>query len=107
MANRRSFLQTAFGAGAGLFASRASAERTAHSTNTASQVASRGGYQGNSSGSLSKVDSHSGTVANTPVVTTDIGDLPFEMEGDVKVFRMTAQVVKRQIAPDNGVPGIF
>ncbi|MDQ2834801.1 MAG: copper oxidase, partial [Acidobacteriota bacterium] len=103
MANRRSFLQTAFGAGAGLFASRASAERTIHSSNTASQVASRGGYQGISSGSLSKVDSHSGTVANTPVVTTDIGDLPFEMEGDVKVFRMTAQVVKRQIAPDKTI----
>jgi hypothetical protein len=45
MANRRNFLQTAFGAGAGLFASRAAAERTTHSTNTASQVAPRGGYQ--------------------------------------------------------------
>jgi FtsP/CotA-like multicopper oxidase with cupredoxin domain len=103
MANRRNFLQTAFGAGAGLFASRAAAERTTHSTNTASQVAPRGGYQGNSSGSLSKVDSHSGAVANTPVVTTDLGDLPFEMDGDIKVFRLTAHVFKRQIAPNKTI----
>jgi FtsP/CotA-like multicopper oxidase with cupredoxin domain len=103
MANRRNFLQTAFGAGAGMFASRASAERTTHSTNTASQVAPRGGYQGNSSGSLSKVDSHNGAVANTPVVTTDLGDLPFEVDGDIKVFRLTAHVFKRQIAPNKTI----
>lgn len=99
MANRRFFLQTAFGAGAGLIASRASAERTDRSTSPATQVAARGGYQGNSSGSLSKLDSSDGAVTNTPVITTDIGDLPFEMDGDIKVFRLTAHVFKRQIAP--------
>ncbi|MGB8579222.1 MAG: copper oxidase [Candidatus Sulfotelmatobacter sp.] len=103
MANRRFFLQTVFGAGAGLIASRASAERTDHSTSPTSQVAARGGYQGNSSGSLSKVDSRDGAVTHAPVITTDIGDLPFEMDGDIKAFRLTAHVFKRQIAPNKTI----
>lgn len=103
MANRRFFLQTVFGAGAGLIASRASAERTDHSISPTSQVAARGGYQGNSSGSLSKVDSRDGAVTHAPVITTDIGDLPFEMDGDIKAFRLTAQVFKRQIAPNKTI----
>ena len=103
MANRRSFLQSALGVGAGLFASRAVAEPTATSNHPTDQVAARGGYLGESSGSLSKVDHYRGTVFNTPVVTTDVGDLPFEMDGDIKVFRLTAHVFKRQIAPDKTV----
>lgn len=43
---------------------------------------------------------NSGPSFNTPVVTTDIGDLPYTMDGDVKVFHLIAQVVKQQIAPD-------
>jgi hypothetical protein len=75
MANRRSFLQSTFGLGAGLFASRAVAETTHNEPHTSSQVRAAGGYQGTSSGSLSKVDSHVGSVRTTPVVTTDVGDL--------------------------------
>ena len=103
MANRRFFLQSALGAGAGLFTARAVAEPTRPSSNPTSQVAARGGYQGHSSGSLSKVDQRSGAVANTPVVTTDVGDLPFAMDGEVKVFRLTAHVFKRQIAPNKTI----
>ena len=99
MANRRSFIQSALGIGAGLFANRAVAEPAHNSTTLPTQVALRGGYQGDSSGSLSKVDAHRGVVGTTPVVTTDVGDLPYEMDGDVKVFRLTAHVFKRQIAP--------
>ena len=103
MANRRSFLQSALGVGAGLFASRAVAEPTRTSSNPAVQDAARGGYLGDSSGSLSKLDTHSGPVQNTSVVTTDVGDLPYDMDGDVKVFRLTAHVFKRQIAPDKTI----
>lgn len=103
MANRRSFLQTAFGIGAGLFATRASAESTPASTGSASQTAATGGYQGVSSGSLSKVEPRSVTSFNTPVVTPDIGDLPYEMDGDVKVFRLTAHVFKQQVAPQKTI----
>ena len=103
MANRRSFLQSALGVGAGLFASRAVAEPAKSASNPTEQVAARGGYLGESSGSLSKVDYRSGAVGNTPVVTTDVGNLPFEMDGDVKVFRLTAHVFKRQIAPNKTI----
>ena len=100
MANRRSFLQGTLGIGAGLFTSRAVADPIHNSSNPTQQVAARGGYLGNSSGSLSKVDTHNGPVSNTPVITPDVGDLPFEMDGDVKVFRLTAHVFKREIAPN-------
>ena len=56
-----------------------------------------------SSGSLSKVDPRTGLLPNTPVVTTDVGDLPYEMDGEVKVFRLTAHVFKQQIAPQKTI----
>jgi FtsP/CotA-like multicopper oxidase with cupredoxin domain len=33
------------------------------------------------------------------VITPDVPDLPFELDGSTKVFRLTAEVVKRKIAP--------
>ncbi len=103
MANRRSFLQRALGVGAGLFAGRAAAEPTHPSSYPTNQVAAQGGYRGVSSGSLSKIDTHRGSVLNTPVITTDVGDLPYEMDGDTKVFRLTAHVFKQGIAPDKTI----
>jgi len=103
MANRRSFLQSALGVGAGLFASRAVAEPEPRFNRPTMQVADQGGYLGDSSGSLSKIDTRSSLVSTVPVVTTDVGDLPYELDGDVKVFRLTAQVLKRQIAPNKTI----
>ena len=104
MSNRRSFLQAALGLGAGLFATTSvPAETRAKPENPNSQVPSRGGYLGQSSGSLSKLDSASGPVRTAPVVTTDVGDLPFEVDGDTKVFRLTAHVFQQQIAPDKTI----
>jgi hypothetical protein len=71
--------------------------------NPTTQDAARGGYRGESSGSLSKVDAHTGSLQTTSVVTTDVGDLPYELDGDTKVFRLTAHVFKRQIAPDKTI----
>jgi FtsP/CotA-like multicopper oxidase with cupredoxin domain len=34
-----------------------------------------------------------------PMVTPDVADLPFEMDGGVKVFKLIAEPVKRKIAP--------
>jgi FtsP/CotA-like multicopper oxidase with cupredoxin domain len=39
----------------------------------------------------------------TSVVTTDVGDLQYAMDGDVKVFGLTAHVFKREIAPDKTI----
>lgn len=84
MANRRSFLQSALGLGASFFAT--------DKLYAATQSSAR----------LLKADKRrgSGTAFNTPAVTTDIGDLPFTLDGDTKVFHLIAQVVKQQIAPD-------
>ncbi len=105
MSTRRNFLQHTATLGAGLLAvNRAEAAGThTLSSSSTSQIANTGGYLGVSSGSLSKVDHRTGHVANTPVVTTDVGDLPYEMDGDVKVFRITAHVFKQQIAPQKTI----
>jgi manganese oxidase len=34
-----------------------------------------------------------------PMITPDVPDLPYEMDGAVKVFQLTAELVKRKIAP--------
>ncbi len=87
MANRRSFLQSALGLGAGLFASD---KLYAAAPSSAQKLkADRRGS--------------SGPAFNTPVVTVDVGDLPYTMDNGVKVFRLTAQVVKQQIAPDKTI----
>ncbi len=105
MSNRRSFLQRTAALSAGLFASRRTllAETSHNPLNPTQQVAAQGGYLGTASGSLSKLDTHPGPVSNTLTVTTDVGDLPFELDGDTKVFRLTAHVFKRQIAPDKTI----
>ncbi len=86
MANRRSFLQNAFGLGAGLFASD---KLLAQSSSAQKLKAGR--------------HSKAGPAFNVPVTTPDIGDLPFTTDGGTKVFHLTAQVVKRQIAPNKTI----
>ncbi len=104
MPNRRAFLQSTAVLGAGLFtADRAAASTALRPGVFPSQVAAHGGYLGISSGSLSKLDTHTGPIRTTPVVTTDVGDLPFELDGEVKVFRLTAHVFQRQIAPNKTI----
>ena len=80
MSNRRTFLQSVMGAGAALLASR---------RGVAEPV--RGAV-------------HAGVPkAAVPVVTTDIGDLPFTIVGGVKVFHLVAQVIRQRISPDKEI----
>lgn len=83
MSNRRSFLQSALGLGAGLLAS------------------SRAEAAPNTSARQLKADraERPGPGFSVPVITPDVGDLPYTMDGGVKVFRLMAQVVKQRIAP--------
>jgi hypothetical protein len=37
---------------------------------------------------------------STPVVTTEVGDLSYTMDGDTKVFHLVAEVLKQKIHPD-------
>jgi len=81
MSDRRTFIQKAFGLGAGL-------------------VAAPRVFADSQNGSSSRNHStNPGPVFNMPVVTVDIGDLPYTMDGDTKVFHLIAEVVKQQISP--------
>ncbi|MDQ2925457.1 MAG: copper oxidase [Acidobacteriota bacterium] len=85
MANRRNFLQSALGLGAGLF-----------TPQTMFAKASDPGSE-----RLRRSRTRDGETAfNVPVVTTDIGDMPYTMDGGVKVFHLISQVVRQQIAPN-------
>jgi FtsP/CotA-like multicopper oxidase with cupredoxin domain len=42
---------------------------------------------------------NSTAAASPPMLTPDVADLPHEMDGAVKVFRLTAEPVQRKIAP--------
>lgn len=74
MRNRRTFIQRAFGLGAGLMAA-------------PSLLAE------------SQKQPHPGPAFNMPVVTTDVGDLPYTMDGNTKVFHLVAEPVKQVIGP--------
>ena len=82
MSDRRTFIQKAFGLGAGLFAApRVFADSPKGSSSSRSS------------------STHAGPAFNMPVVTADIGDLPYTMDDDTKVFHLIAEVVKQQISP--------
>ena len=85
MANRRNFLQSAFGLGAALFTS---------------EKLSASPPQSPAQRLKDKRTRSNGPAFNRPVITTDIGDLPYTMDGDTKVFHLIAQVVKQRISPD-------
>ena len=85
MSNRRSFLQRTLGMGAGLLA--------------APQLFAGTGP----TGTQDLRGRHAGSAFNVPCVTTEVGDLPFTMDGTTKVFRLTAQVIRQRIAPDKTI----
>jgi hypothetical protein len=89
MNTRRTFIQRVLGIGAGvLAASGLSSAETSSRTISANATRSSRPYS-----------AHSSPAFNMPVVTTDIGDMPFTMEGDTKVFHLVAEVLKQQINP--------
>ena len=81
MSNRRSFLQSTLGLGAAWLASTKAFAQSEQNNKT---------Y---------KRQNHSESAFNMPVVTADIGDLPYTMDGDTKVFHLVAEVVRQQIHP--------
>jgi hypothetical protein len=78
MSDRRTFIQKAFGLGAGLFA----APRVFADSQNGPSSPSR--------------STHARSAFNMPVVTADIGDLPYTMDGNTKVFHLIAEVVKTE-----------
>ena len=86
MSNRRTFLQRAFGAGAALFAA-------------------PGFSQMKMNMPMPKPRPAAPALATpyTPVLTTEVGDLPYTLDGSTKVFRLVAEVVKQPIHPDKTI----
>jgi manganese oxidase len=88
MSNRRTFIQKALGLGAGLFAA-------------PTLFADSGNGPSPRTSPLSKRNrsAHPHPPFNMPVVTVDIGDLPYTMDGGTKVFHLIAEPVKQRISP--------
>lgn len=88
MNNRRSFIQRTLGFGAGLFAARSLSAQEMQMP------------MGHSSHSVSNGRKHPLSAAyNLPVITTDVGDLPYTMDGATKVFHLIAEPVKQTVLP--------
>ena len=89
MSNRRNFLQHALGVSAALW----SAPKLFGEANSARKDAFPARNRARNPGARTAM----------PVLTTDVGDLPFTVESGVKVFRLTAQVLQQQIAPNKTI----
>ena len=95
MSDRRTFLQRAFGAGAALLAARGlTAQQMPMQMKMPAAPAPPGPPPGQT------VRSGKQPAFSTPVVTTEVGDLSYTMDGDTKVFHLVAEVLKQKIHPD-------
>jgi FtsP/CotA-like multicopper oxidase with cupredoxin domain len=91
---RRRFFQDAAVFGAGLFGMSA---RLRAQTPEGSATAAPHQHQAHAEHPAHPIEKNS--LAVPPMVTPDVPDLPYEMDGTVKVFKLTAELVKRKIAP--------
>jgi FtsP/CotA-like multicopper oxidase with cupredoxin domain len=94
MSNRRTFLGRAFAASAALFAPRAISAQTMQmpmppAVDNAPSLKPKAGLNG--------------PPPFRPVVTTDVGDLDYTMEGSTKVFHLVAEVLRQKIHPDKTI----
>src|SRR5579859_645885 len=85
--SRRSFFQSAAFFGAGLFGL------------SESLRAQLRGVRRESEGERSKRGPAKSSAPPVRMITPDVGDLPFEMDGNTKVFRLIAEPVKRSVVP--------
>lgn len=84
--SRRKFFQDAAVLGAGMFSFSAAAAAQSPPTDGGKAHPSH----------VHGMDEHH---AMLPMLTPDVPDLPFEMDGDIKVFRLKAEVFAQKIAP--------
>jgi len=101
MSTRRTFLGRAFGACSALFAARGLSAQVQMQMPMPMPPATPETKSSHTVAPHGRVVPHSSVA--TPVVTTDVGDLPYTMEGSVKVFRLTAEVLQQKIHPDKTI----
>jgi FtsP/CotA-like multicopper oxidase with cupredoxin domain len=101
MNTRRTFLGRAFGACSALFAARGLSAQMQMQMPMPMPPASANPQPPHTVAPYSHVSSQ--TSLPTPVVTTDVGDLAYTMDGSTKVFHLTAEVLRQRIHPDKTI----
>jgi len=99
--SRRNFLQSSVVLGASVVATRAAASTPLESGQQKTQMAP-GMRTDNAEMHTHSESAHRMAPSGAgflPVVTTDVADLPFEMDNGVKVFHLVAEPVKQEIFP--------
>jgi manganese oxidase len=91
MSTRRSFMGRALGACSALFATR---ELSAQVMNMPMPATAPGLHP------TARGAAMHASPTLTPVITTDVGDLPYTMDGTTKVFNLVAEVLRQKIHPD-------
>ena len=100
--DRRNFLRGTAFLGAGLVAgTKASAQHQGHNMNN--QQESPKPQAPPQPETPPKIDKPHAPAGNVPVITPDLPKLPWTIENGVKVFHLTAEVVKREILPASGM----
>lgn len=92
---RRNFLRRSAFLGTGLLASKTVVAQ--HEHHTQPQPVKR--EPSTKPKTPGKVDGVAAPARNVTVITPDVAKLPWKMEGGVKVFHITAEVVKRELLP--------
>jgi manganese oxidase len=93
MNNRRTFLQRALGVGAALFAA----------PGLEAQMQMPGMQMPATPESHPEQSPSHRPTATNAVITTDVGDLPYTLDGNTKVFNLVAEVIKQKIHPDKTI----
>jgi FtsP/CotA-like multicopper oxidase with cupredoxin domain len=103
MSNRRTFLHRAFASGAALFAARGLTAQTMQMNMPMPKPTPKpAGPETPAAPHTAKSPKPSPT-SPVPVITTDVGDLAYTMDGNTKVFHLVAEVLKQKIHPDKTI----
>jgi FtsP/CotA-like multicopper oxidase with cupredoxin domain len=98
MSNRRTFLGRAFGLGAALFATRTLTAQDKPMSMRMPTPPAAAPPRAQSIRASTQTQS-----APMPVITTDVGDLPYTTDGSTKVFHLVAEVLRQKIHPDKTI----
>ena len=97
MSNRRTFLGRALGVGTALFATRG---LPAQVMQMQMPMPPAGAVPPSPTPVPPTNRAVPSSVSQVPVITTDVGDLPYTMDGSTKVFHLVAEVLRQKIHPD-------
>src|SRR6202453_3615050 len=103
MSNRRTFLHRAFASGAALFAARGLSAQTMQMNMPMPKPATKPAEPEPSAVPHAAKSAKPSPTSPVPVVTTDVGDLAYTMDGSTKVFHLVAEVLKQKIHPDKTI----